>query len=130
MRHLPRLVLPALSTSADHWEPLRRPARHNDEALTGTTRAWLRKLPASRRPQQLCIQFPRIANLLAWHWRDPVQVHQLLDDLLHDRRGSRDGFPVAVVQELRRLHDFNRHIGDVVQAPSYLDVLRRIWPRH
>ena len=76
MRHLPRLVLPALSTSADHWEPLRRPARHNDEALTGTTRAWLRKLPASRRPQQLCIQFPRIANLLAWHWRDPVQVRR------------------------------------------------------
>lgn len=130
MRHLPRLVLPASSHATDPWESLRRSPRHTDEALTGTTRVWLRKLPASRRPQQLCVQFPRVANLVAWHWRDPVQVHQLLDDLLQDRRGGRAGFPAAVVQELRRLHDFNQHVGELEQPPAYLELLRRIWPRH
>ena len=130
MRHLPRFGLPDLPPSADPWDAVRRPPRHNDEALTGTTRAWLRRLPAGRRPMQLCAQFPRLANLIAWHWRDPVQVHSVIDGLLVDQRGGRAGFPAAVQHELRRLRDFNGHLADVVQPPGYLDLLRRIWPRH
>ncbi len=119
-----------MPAASDAWEPLRRPPRHNDEALTGTTRAWLRKLPAGRRPLQLCAQFPRVANLIAWHWRDTLQVHAVLDDLLTDRRGGRTGFPPAIVHELRRLRDYNQRIGDAEQPPGYLDLLRRLWPRH
>ncbi|MES2716599.1 MAG: hypothetical protein V4795_12580 [Pseudomonadota bacterium] len=130
MRHLPRFGLPDLPTSVDPWEPVRRPPRHNDEALTGTTRTWLRKLPAGRRPLQLCAQFPRVANLIAWHWQDPVQLHRVLDDLLQDRRGGRAGFPAAVVHELRRLRDFNGRIGEGERTPGYLDLLRRFWLRH
>jgi len=130
MRHLPRFSLRDLPPAADSWDAVRRPPRHNDEALTGTTRAWLRKLPAGRRPQRLCVQFPRLANLVAWNWPDPVQAHALLDELLTDRRGGRAGFPPAVVHELRRLRDHNHRIGESEQPPGYLDLLRRIWPRH
>ena len=130
MRHLPRFGLSDLPAPADAWDALRRPPRHNDEALTGTTRAWLRKLPAGRRPQQLCVHYPRVANLIAWHWRDAVRAHEVLDELLTDRRGGRVGFPQAIVHELRRLRDFNPRIGEADQPPGYLDLLRRLWPRH
>ncbi len=130
MRHLPRFGLTDLFVPTDTWAPLRRPARHSDEALTGTTRAWLRHLPPGRRPQQLCMQYPRVANLIAWRWSDPVQADALLDELLTDRRGGRAGFPVPVVHELRRLRDYKQRIGEAEQAPGYLDLLRRLWPRH
>jgi hypothetical protein len=87
--------------------PLRRPPRRSDEALTGTTRVWLRKLPAGRRPLRLCCRFPRVANRIAWCWSDRVLTEQVLEDLLVDRRGGREGFPRAVVVELRRLREFN-----------------------
>jgi hypothetical protein len=114
----------------DSWESVRRPDRHSDEALTGTTRLWLRRLPPGRRPVQLCTQFPRVANLLAWHWRDPVLLHELLGDLLADRRGGRAGFPKAVAFELRRLRDLAERNASTESAPGTLEALRRFWSRH
>jgi hypothetical protein len=119
-----------MPTAPDVWEPLRRPPRHNDDALTGTTRVWLRKLPAGRRPWQLCMQFPRVANLIAWRWCDTLQVHAVLDDLLNDGRGGRAGFPPGVAHELRRLRSYNQRIGEAEQRPGCLDLLRRLWLRH
>lgn len=130
MLHLPNFGLPDLSPRTDSWESIRRPTRHSDEALTGTTRAWLRRLPAGRRPQRLCELHPRLANLIAWHWREPSLVHELLDELLTDRRGGRAGFPRAVNVELRRLRDFiDRTPGDE-QDGGYLDKLRHFWSSH
>jgi hypothetical protein len=94
------------------WAALRRAPRHSDEALTGTTRIWLRRLPAGRRPLRLCLRFPRVANRIAWCWHDAALASQVLEDLLTDRRGGRTGFPKPVVAELRRLreyHDRGRH---------------------
>ena len=81
----------------------RRPARLSDEALTGTTRVWLRKLPWRQRPLALCERFPRVANQLAWCWGDAALSAQMIEDLLQDRRGGRRGFPTHVVRELQRL---------------------------
>jgi hypothetical protein len=47
--------------------------------------------------------FPRVANRLAIAWPDPKAVQEVLDDVLIDRRGGRQGFPPAVQQELLRL---------------------------
>jgi hypothetical protein len=89
------------------WAPQRRAPRASDEALNGTARRWLRALPSRRRPLRLCQLFPRVANRIAWCWHDPALTDQVLDDLLHDRRGGRTGFPAAVVRELQRLAQFN-----------------------
>jgi hypothetical protein len=87
------------------WQ--RRAPRECDQALTGTTRHWLRRLPAGRRPWRLCEHFPRVANRIAWCWPDAALAAQVLDDLLVDRRGGRRGFPAPVARELQRLRQFN-----------------------
>lgn len=118
--HLPR---PALS-----WEALRRPPRHSDESLTGTTRQWLRRLAPGRRPLRLCALYPRVANRIAWHWPDPVQALAVLDDLLTDRRGGRRGFPRPVQLELQRLRGLCAEGGVAPspgRAPGCLDALRQ-----
>jgi hypothetical protein len=89
----------------ERWAAVRRAPRHSDEALTGTTRAWLRRLPAGRRPLRLCCRFPRVANRIAWCWHDPLQAGKVLEELLVDQRGNRRGFPRPVELELRRLRD-------------------------
>ena len=94
--------------AAAPWQLLRRPARACDNAITGTTRRWLRGLPARRRPLRLCTLYPRVANRLAWHWADTVRCAALLDELLADRRGGRAGFPAPVARELRLLQEFHR----------------------
>jgi hypothetical protein len=94
-------------TASLEWTPPRRMPRATDEALTGTTRRWLRELPARRRPLRLCQLYPRVANRLAWCWRDASLSRHVLDDLLIDRRGGRQGFPRPVQRELLRLQEFN-----------------------
>ena len=94
------------STTLD-WAPQRRAPRACDEALNGTARRWLRGLPTRRRPLRLCQLYPRVANRLAWVWRDPELATQVLEDLLQDRRGGRLGFPAPVARELQRLAEFN-----------------------
>ena len=92
---------------APPWLRERRAPRGSDDALTGTTRAWLRRLPLGRRPLHLCERFPRVANRIAWCWHDSVLSQQLLDDLLTDRRGGRRGFCAAIHREMQRLREFN-----------------------
>ncbi|MBK9135902.1 MAG: hypothetical protein IPM15_16585 [Betaproteobacteria bacterium] len=99
---------PVTDSAALDWTPQRRAARASDEALTGTARRWLRALPSRRRPIRLCQLYPRVANRLAWCWRDAELATQVLDDLLQDRRGGRAGFPAPVVRELQRLAEFNQ----------------------
>lgn len=89
------------------WAPQRRAPRACDEALTGTARRWLRGLPHRRRPIRLCQLYPRLANRLAWVWAQPERAAQVLEDLLQDRRGGRQGFPAPVRRELERLAQFN-----------------------
>ena len=89
------------------WNAQRRTPRACDLALTGTTRRWLRQLPARRRPLRLCMLYPRVANRIAWCWPDEALCSQMLQDLLFDGRGGRQGFPPAVERELRRLREFH-----------------------
>ena len=98
---------PGADPGQAHWAHVRREPRNCDRALTGTTRRWLRDLPPRRRPLRLCEAHPRVANRIAWCWQDPVLSDALLDDLLVDRRGGRNGFAPIMVRELRRLREFN-----------------------
>ena len=81
-----------------HRQPL-------DDALPVTIR-WVARLPAEVRPVALLRQFPRIANVVARAWNDPAEIQAVLDDLLVDRRGGRQGFPLEVTEELLVLRDY------------------------
>jgi hypothetical protein len=86
-----------------YWEEQRRPLTPSDRALTGKAIDWLMALPVSARPKALSEQFPRIANHLADHWRNPISTQLALMRLLADERGSRKGFSLQIEQEVGRL---------------------------
>jgi len=114
IKHL--LLDPVDDRAEARWAPLRRPERHCDSALTGTSRRWLRQLPPRRRPLRLCEAHPRVVNRIAWCWADALLREQVLDDLLVDRRGGRQGFAPTMVRELQRLREFQG--GAAALAPA------------
>jgi len=65
---------------------------------------WFDGLPTSVRPINLIEQYPRIVNLIALEWNNPAIVGTLVTGLLNDDPGGQDGFPAAVLLELRALH--------------------------
>lgn len=111
--------LESAAAPEDPWTPFRRPPRHSDESLTGTARHWLRDLPRSVRPLQLCVHHPRVANRLAWAWADAAEAEAVFEDLLVDRRGGRRGFARPIALELERLRAYNAdgRAGPPAHAP-------------
>ncbi|SRR6266542_3892456 len=71
-----------------------------------TAQRWISLLPGETQPRALLQRFPRIANKLARLWADGKSVADYLDQLLIDRRGSRQGFPPDVHNELLNLRDY------------------------
>jgi hypothetical protein len=67
-------------------------------------------------PRTLMYKFPRIANLIAAMWQDPNSLRRYVDDLLVDRRGNRQGFPLEVLSELFKLRAYydELHPGDAI----------------
>ncbi len=88
--------------------------------LLKPTFAWAATLPIEIQPRTLMYKFPRIANLVAAMWQDPNSLRRYVDDLLVDRRGNRQGFPVEVLRELFKLraHYDELHPGDAVPWDS------------
>jgi hypothetical protein len=91
----------AASTTAADWNAFRK-ARPLNEILPATRR-WLDALPASGIPTEMIKKYPRIANRIAFAWRDPQTAQEVIDDLLMDARGGRQGFSPFVIIELMRL---------------------------
>jgi hypothetical protein len=115
-----------LEPQAPAWQRLRRAERHCDQAINGTTRHWLQKLPARRRPLRLCMAYPRVANRIAWVWADAQVSAQVLTDLLEDRRGGRQGFAPNITRELRRLQEFNAQQRRETRPEGLMEVAGRL----
>lgn len=64
---------------------------------------WFKQLPSDVRPVALADQYPRVLNLIVSDWNTPGACRARLDDLLSDRRGSRQGFPANIQAEIRVL---------------------------
>jgi hypothetical protein len=86
---------------AKGWRGERSPER--DEPLHEATVRWMDSLPASLRPVELARDFPRVTNQLAEVWKRPARCDELLERLMLDRRGDRQGFPPNVAAELTKL---------------------------
>ena len=86
-------------------QPYPRP--HKSSSVDGAlpmSLEWFDGLPPSVRPINLIEQYPRIVNLIALEWNNPAIVGTLVTGLLNDDPGGQDGFPAAVLLELRALH--------------------------
>lgn len=74
--------------------------------LLRTTNNWASSLPPEVVPNALLEKFPRIANLMAVLWDDANSARRYLEDLLVDKRGTRQGFPLDVLRELLALRTY------------------------
>lgn len=54
-------------------------------------------------PHELEARFPRIVESIVAAWPSPEQAAAVFDDLLVDRRGTRQGFPPSIAREIFQL---------------------------
>ena len=84
---------------------------HPNTKLLPQTIDWLIALPPKVRPHVLAAKFARIANNLCYLWNDADLCMRYLNDLQTDHRGGRQGFPVAIAQELTTLRRYRTEFG-------------------
>ena len=93
-------------SSAATPNPMRSPYSEEDMRLSTESQALLSALNDSVRPTQLATRFPRIVNKMATIWRRPTQMDQYFEELLIDKRGNRQGFPLGILMELTTLKEY------------------------
>ena len=70
------------------------------------TLEWIASLPRDIQPHTLLGRFPRIANAIALTWNEAVTCKAVMNKLLIDTRGNRQGFPKEIRRELLALAAF------------------------
>ena len=105
----------------EDWTKRRKSQPAN--GLLKPTFAWASTLPVEAQPRSLMYKFPRIANLLAAMWPDPSSFRRYIDDLLVDKRGNRQGFPVDVLKELFELRAYYEELHP--DASMWWDTTKR-----
>jgi hypothetical protein len=94
-------------------------------ALSGDAIRLMLQLEKSVPVNALADRFPHVVNKLAQLWRRPFHADRYFDDLLHDKRGGRIGFPLAVVIEISELHNHYRANVFPVREDSWSSALYR-----
>jgi hypothetical protein len=79
------------------------PARRARESLSEDARALMNSLPDDVPVTAIALDFPHVLNRIADAWEDATAFEGVLRDLLLDTRGDREGFPIAVEEELETL---------------------------
>lgn len=77
-----------------------------DRTVSPAAVRWISELPPAVRPQHTAAGYPRIINRLARFWDAPMMIADVFSELLLDQRAGRQGFPDAVLAELRALYSF------------------------
>ncbi len=77
-------------------------------ALTGDAIRLMLQLEQIAPINALADRFPHVANKLAELWRRPFHADRYFDELLHDKRGGRMGFPLSVVTEISNVYSYYR----------------------
>ena len=92
------------------WAKARKQQVPFDLELQPETQKWIDDLPEEIRPVNLAEQFARVANNIARVWRRPAVCDDVLDELLVDHRGTRQGFPPEVAMEISALAEYYRKV--------------------
>ncbi|TDQ43521.1 hypothetical protein [Tepidicella xavieri] len=75
------------------------------EPLSARAEHYLRHTEGGSFPLALTRQFPRIANRLVELKDDKEALRTYFDELTHDRRGDRHGFPFDVLMDIHALRE-------------------------
>jgi hypothetical protein len=112
-----RDVQPTATVAGADAESTKRRVSEPVNGLLKPTFAWAATLPVEIQPRALMYRFPRIANLIAAMWQDANSLRRYVDDLLVDKRGNRQGFPVDVLRELFALRAYYDEIHPDASGP-------------
>ena len=107
----------------------RRSNEDNSQRLDTATVKWMSSFAEEKKPNMLAGQFPRIANKLALIWPDALATQAYLDELMFDKRGNRQGFPIAISLELATLKELvvdQRDAVSAAQRSGNLSALKRL----
>ena len=96
----------APATPGRHGTPDTATAHTEQPALSERTQRWFDLLPRAVRPNVMRCRFPHILDALARAWGDPARFNAELNALLLVDRGTRQGFPFTVIQELHCVRDY------------------------
>jgi len=88
-------------------EALSLPPRPRGEPLHRLGYDLLRTLPAGVSPYATAEYFPHVVNRLAWLWNDVPAFDAELERLMREDRADGTGFPKAIIEELRSVHDWH-----------------------
>lgn len=106
-------------------DPTNRAKQDAPDALDADAVVWLNELPDTVRPKRTCGRFPRIVNRLAVLWNNPERCSGYFDELLLDRRGDRQGFPMEIAFELAALKNFFETAVHPSHQTIWDDIIRR-----
>jgi hypothetical protein len=95
------------------------------ETLSAESVRWLNELPESVRPLKTCARYPRIANRLSSTWNKQAECSGYFEELLLDRRGDRQGFPIEVAFELAALKNYFETAVHPSQQTVWDDIIQR-----
>ncbi|HET7774135.1 MAG TPA: hypothetical protein VFK82_09950 [Burkholderiaceae bacterium] len=118
--------------NAPRWVQDRSP-RHEVEDLLPETCRWFDRLPDYLSPEATAVEYPAIANRLAWLWPEPMAAMRYLDDLILDQGTGQRTFPMHVLFELVALKAWLDEMrsgpaGSAFGLPVTLRSAGRTWP--
>jgi hypothetical protein len=113
------------TTDQKLYEQLRKAPTSADLELTEDAKQFIASLDLSVRPIETAKQFPRIVNRIASLWKKPFLMDGYFEDLLIDKRGNRQGFPLRIAGEITALQ---AHYSTSV-FPKTSETIDTIWER-
>ncbi|MBK8764434.1 MAG: hypothetical protein IPM01_07335 [Burkholderiaceae bacterium] len=89
--------------------PGRPPLR---ETLSDPAKALMNALPDHINVTAIALDYPHVMNRIASAWSEPRMLERLVEALLIDERGGREGFPFAVADALTDLRIHRQALAD------------------
>ncbi len=100
----------------------RKAPSQSDLKLLPESAVWLKGLPLEVKPLKLAAHYPHVVNRICSLWTRPTHLDRYMQELLHDTRGNRKGFPLGVALELTTLHEY--YVSEVYPVAT------TVWDTH
>jgi hypothetical protein len=118
-----RPVAPGPHIAADPQALARLPA--SVRQLSPDAQRILAALPPGIDLGRSCSQYPQAVEKLLKHWRNPIEFRSVIDSMVIDRRGGRQGFPFDIVREFGALREYYDQYVSPIRSTAWASVRLR-----